>query len=266
MQMNLFAELNNLSFKYRFYPKKGSGLHFILDEKLLDQIIFFSELKKSDKVIELLAGEFFLARKISFKAKLIPLEERKDLIKLLESEFQKTKIHSLDFLSKTNANKCVSFLPLNASNSVTKLFFLDLELIVLLLQRDLTEKMLAEPGFSEYSFLSVLTQAFFELKESFTVKPTSFFPPVSSDFVLIKLKKKKTKIKDKKLFAEFVKALFRFKNKSFLSALNQAIPLMDLSEKTKQKLLKKSSEIEFNEKVYLMETEDFTELFLILFK
>jgi len=263
--MELFNELNNLILKYRFYPKKGSGIHFIIKKNLIQEMLSLSELKKSDKVLEIFAGEFFLARALSEKTSLTLIEERKNLFPVIKGELPKTKlISSLD--SKFNSKKCVSFLPSDNSETFFNLLFFDFELMVLLLQKDFVEKILAEPGFTEYSFFTVLTDVFFEVKEVVEVKPNNFFPPASCDYSIVKLKKKKNKIKNKKDFFEFVKALFRFKNRVFVSALIKALPLMKLNSKIKDKIKKKISEIEFNEKIYLMESEDFIELFKLLIK
>jgi len=264
--MDLFIELNNLISKYRFYPKKGSGLHFAVRNSLVKEVIALADLNKSDKVLEVNAGEFFFARKLSEKAFLTAFEERKELIKLLEKELKGIKLISSSFVSfsgKINSNKCVSFISSGNSGEIfLKLLEFDFDLMVLLLHKDFSERILAEPGFSDYGFLSVLSDLLFETTEVIQVKPNYFFPPTSGDFFLIKfIKRKKIRIKNKKDFFEFVKALFRFKNRVFPSALSKALPLMNLDKKTKNKIKEKMSETEFNEKVYLMEPEDFLQLF-----
>ncbi len=264
--MNLFDELNNLSSKYRFYPKKGSKTHFIIDSELIQRIISFAELKKSDKVLEVNAGEFFIARKISKKSSLIAFENRKELIFLLEKELS-LKVNSL-FLSakKINSNKCISFLSSDNSTEIfVKLLFFDLNLMVLILQKDFSARIFSEPGFADFNALTVLTKTFFEIELKEKINPDSFFPRTSSDFFAVKFKKKKTKIKNKKDFFEFVKALFRFKNRSFNSALIKAVPLMNLDNKTKNKIIFKAKETDFKEKIYLMNPKNFVELFNFLF-
>lgn len=269
--MNLFIELNNLALKYRFYPKKGSGIHFITKKELIKKIISLLELNKSDKVFEANAGEFFIAREISKNSSLTAFEKRKELIPLLKKELPEIKFFSSDFLSfsgKLNQKKCFSFLSLDNPNEFfLKLLSFDFKLMILLLQKEFSQKILAEPGFKEYSALTVFADTFFELKEAIEVKPDSFYPRTSSDFFLIKFKrKKKIKIKNKKEFFEFVKALFRFKNRVFFVAIKKALPLMKLNKKTRNKMKSKIKEIEFNKKLYLMETEDFVELFNLLAK
>lgn len=263
--MDLFLELNNLILKHRFYPKKGSGIHFIIKEKLINEILALLDLKKSDKVFEVFAGEFFAARQISAKAKLKVFEKRKELIPLIKNELPKAEL-ILNFPEKINANKCFSFIPQkDSSENFFDLIFFDFDLMVLLFHKDFAEKILAEPGFVDYNVISVLTDCFFEIKEVIEVKSNCFFPAVSGDFFLIKLtKKNKTKIKNKKDFFEFVKILFRFKNRTFISVLSKAIPLMKLNKKTKEKIKKNAFKTDFSEKIYLMETRDFVELFSLL--
>ena len=290
--MNLFIELNNLSSKYRFYPKKGSGIHFITDKELIKKIIFFLELKKSDKVLEVNGSEFFVAREIEKKSSLTVLEEKKGLTEMLKKELSKTKLVSS--FSEINSNKSFSFVSAaDSGESFLELLFFDFELMVLLLQKEFSQKILAEPGFSDYSALTVMTDTFFEVNKIVQVNSDSFFPRTSSDFVLIKFKKKKNKIKNKKDFFEFVKALFRFKNRVFFVALPKALQLMKLDKTTKNKILKNAEKTEFNEnnffrkkfnqtaflekrqaakkqkfnqKIYLLETIDFVELFNLLSK
>jgi 16S rRNA (adenine1518-N6/adenine1519-N6)-dimethyltransferase len=266
--MDLFLELSNLVSRYRFYPKKGSGIYFIKRKELIEKIVDLLEPRKSDKFVEVNAGEFFVARELA-KFHLTAFEERKDLIPLIQGEL-KIKLFSVPFLSfnrKLNANKCVSFLFSGNSNEILfKLFCFDFSLVVLLLRKDFAERILSEPGFSDYGALTVLADSFFEVKEVIEVKPDCFFPLTSSDFFLIKLKKKMASIKNRKHFLEFTRVLFRFKNKTFLSALNKALPLMELNKTLKNKIKKRMKEIEFNEKIYLMKPCDFIELFNFLIK
>ena len=140
----------------------------------------------------------------------------------------------------------------------------------LVFQKEFAEKLLAEPGFEDYTTISVITQYFCEPEILFMVESNAFFPQPQGFSACVKLKSKKRfgDVSDEKKFIRFIKDVFRYKNKTLSNALQLCVPLLQKELGIdKETLKKKISGLKFkDQKVYLLEVEEFVELFLHLSK
>lgn len=264
--MNLLVELIGLMNLHRLKPDKKLGQNFLINENALQKIIQLAELKSDDKVLEIGSGTGFLSREIANKSKIICIEYDKTMCNLLEKNLPKEKAAIINAhfpgIPKTDFNKIVSLPPYNISTTIMSwLMEQEFELAVLVFQREFVERMLAFPGYPDYNALSVLSQFYFDIKKEFILKQEEFFPKPKVESIAIKIRKKKTRLGKEKqhAFNEFIKQLFRFKNKSLKNALRQL-------KKTNSNLLKKDIE-EIRKKKYcnkktsMLEIEEFVDLF-----
>jgi len=271
--MALFEELQNLMIKHRFRANKKLGQHFVTKESLIEKLVELAELRKDDTVLEIGPGTGFLTRELAKKSKVIAVEIDEILCELLEEEYPKVEVICGDFLKAKlpKFNKLVSLPPYFHSAAIMyKLLEQKFELGILVFQKEFGEKLVAEPGFEEYSALSVLTQCCFEAKIIQNVSPDSFFPKPKDQSCILLLKENRSlkPVKYKKGFAFFVKTLFRFRNKNLKNALDNGkrflLPTFELDEKA---FLEKCKKLPFLEnKVDLLEVQDFVEIFNTLKK
>lgn len=254
--MDLFAELNQLMVKYRFKPNKKLAQNFVIDKNLIDLMLFHSELKASDTVLEIGAGAGFLTRELEKKCKVIGVEIDDNLSELLERELSKKNlilIHE-DFLKARlpKFNKIVALPPYTiSSRTIYKLLEKKFDLALLVFQKEFCDKLTAEPGFMEYGAISVLTQYYSEPKILIrNISPTSFYPKPNRFSSLIKLiyKKRFGIAKNEPLFALFIKSIFRFRNKNLSNALLKAFSFIKGGLKINEK--------EFKEKVNKLELKE----------
>lgn len=104
---------------------------------------------------------------------------------------------------------------------------------VLMVQKEVAERLLCGPGSKEYRALSVLTQAFCQGELLFEVAPHCFQPAPHVWSAVLRLVPKESKIADREGFARFVKSAFLARRKMFASspAVQQAL------RKNKEELL-----------------------------
>ncbi|MCR4336166.1 MAG: 16S rRNA (adenine(1518)-N(6)/adenine(1519)-N(6))-dimethyltransferase RsmA [archaeon] len=264
------SDLNQAMVDFRFRPNQKFSQNFIIDEKLVEKIVSEANLKKTDVVLEIGSGSGSLTNELLKHCKVVGVELDEKMIEILKSRFLKEKKFQLVEGSILDVklpkfNKIVALPPYNISGDImVRLFKEDFELALLVFQREFVEKIVAEPGFKEYSYLSVLTDQLFEPKILIqSVSPRSFFPKPEAYSSLLKLKRKNpsSSIKNFPKFISFLKNVFRYKNKDFPNALKNCVKSMKNDFK-KFDPVQVCIDFEIDDlKTNLLETENFVDVF-----
>ena len=116
-------------------------------------------------------------------------------------------------------------LPYNISTAVLQRLIAQRECLtemVVMLQREVVERVLAPPGSSDRGYLSVLVEAYAETEKLFDIAPGAFRPPPKVWSSVMRLRFKPTKIANEELFWETVSAGFAQKRKTILNNLRRA--------------------------------------------
>ncbi|MEP7271197.1 MAG: rRNA adenine dimethyltransferase family protein, partial [Acidobacteriota bacterium] len=112
--------------------------------------------------------------------------------------------------------------------------------MVVMLQREVVDRMIARPGGNEYGYLSVLSQFHCELDRLFDIPPGAFrpSPKVYSSLVRLRLPPMpKVAVADERLFFELAQVLFSQRRKTILNNLRSGsgrlglIPFADYSQR-----------------------------------
>ncbi|CAG1023278.1 Ribosomal RNA small subunit methyltransferase A [Patescibacteria group bacterium] len=233
-------------------PNKQFGQNFLIDQNVLVCIPDIANVKEDDVILEIGTGTGGLTRllaagshhvfTIEVDKKLFELSS--DILKLyknitlINADILKTK-HELnpDILSLINnwlkehnqtQIKVVSNLPYNISTPVIINLLesgLPISFMVLMLQKEITERMTAIPGTREYGILSVITQLFSEVEIVKTLSPDVFWPrpAVHSAIVKVVIHKEKyaDRITDYPLFGKIVHAIFTSRRKTLINSLEK---------------------------------------------
>ncbi len=237
-------------------PSKRFGQNFLIDQNLLLYIPDIADLKEDDVVLEIGTGTGGLTRLLAAGSRHVftvevdkkLFELSSDILKLyqnitlINADILKTKhvlnpdILSLllNYLREHNQShiKVVSNLPYNISTPVIINLLegnLPIELMVLMLQKEIAERMTAIPGTREYGILSVITQLFSEVEVVKILPPEVFWPrpEVHSALVKIVVHKEKYagKISDYPFFRKIVYAIFTSRRKTLINSLeNLSLP------------------------------------------
>ncbi len=167
--------------------RKRFGQNFLQDSRIIQDIVAAVRPQPDDTVIEIGPGlAAITAPLVARLPQLHVVEIDRDIVARLKTLpfADKLVIHEgdvlqFDFRSVPGRKKIVGNLPYNISTPL--LFrFGDLvdELVEMhfMLQKEVVERMVAEPGSNDYGRLSVMLQYFFEMENLFEVPPEAFLP------------------------------------------------------------------------------------------
>lgn len=218
------------------HPKKALGQHFLKDaniaRKIADSLYADQGCKK---VLEIGPGTGMLTRFLLQNTGIqwYGVEIDRDAVAYLKKEFPglNNQIFQGDFLkfdlNTVIADEQMAIIGNFPYNISTQIMFrvLDLRkhvpLLVGMFQKEVARRIASQPGSKEYGILSVLTQAFYDVKILFHVEPQVFVPPPKVKSSVIKCVRK-TSVNldcDEKLFFTVVKTAFNQRRKTLRNAL-----------------------------------------------
>jgi len=226
-------------------PKKIFGQNFLSDPFILSRIVDEGEIVPGDQVLEVGPGRGALTRELLARgATVVAVEIDRELVSLLSGTFGHHPSFTLvegDILSLPFHDlfpddgerwKVVANLPYNIS---TPFLFRLVEhrrrfsRIVVMLQREVGERLAASPGTPAYGALSVIFQSWFDVRRAFLVRPGSFFPrpKVESVVVVITPRSDQLPVGDPDLFTRLVKGAFATRRKTLLNSLRGGLDFPD---------------------------------------
>ena len=187
--------------------RKRFGQHWLTDASILDRIIAAADLQPHDRVLEVGPGKGALTARLltSQVAAVHAVELDRDLVTGLRKRFGDEPRFTLqegDALSVSlklpdgiNANKVVANIPYNITGPLLERLVGRLsrpaeshyQLLVLLLQKEVADRILANPGQSSFSALSVRLQLIARCRRVCQVPPRCFEPPPKVDSEVIVL-------------------------------------------------------------------------------
>jgi 16S rRNA (adenine1518-N6/adenine1519-N6)-dimethyltransferase len=223
--------------------KKAFGQNFLVDTSVLDRIVACVAPTPEDSILEVGPGRGALTRLlVASGARFLAVEWDRDLLPLLEAEFgsqPNVEIGHGDILrvdleqllttrSPGKKWKVAANLPYNISSQV--LFrFLEcsalFEKLVLMLQKEVGDRLTAPPNCKDYGALTVLLRLHFDIRREFIVRPGAFRPVPKVDSAVlsfIPLEKPRAEVGDEQLFRRVVKGAFSQRRKTLTNALRSS--------------------------------------------
>ena len=219
---------------------KRFGQNFLTDRSVVNRIVSALEPKSDETIIEIGPGKGALTEQLLARAgkviayeldrKLVPyLEERfspHDNFKVIQSDALKA-----DFcagITPAKTARLVANLPYNISTAILQRLIEQrncLTELVVMLQREVVQRMTAPAGSSERGYLSVLIETYCAAEKLFDVAPRAFrpVPKVWSSVVRLKFREElPLAVKDEKIFWGVVSAGFSQRRKTILNNLRSA--------------------------------------------
>lgn len=234
------------------YAKKSFGQNFLIDQNYIDKIISALNPKREETIVEIGAGRGALTEKlIESGANVIAIELDRDLVPLLRDEFAKYKNFKLveidalkiDFLQLTKdkgqRTKLVANLPYNISTAILQRLIgqrAAFSEMILMFQREVVERITAEPGTKERGFLSVLVEAYLETEKLFDIPPNAFRPVPKVWSAVVRLRPKESSTENEDLFRKIISAGFAQRRKTILNNFKNAPEYLKMDDP--EKLLK----------------------------
>jgi 16S rRNA (adenine1518-N6/adenine1519-N6)-dimethyltransferase len=255
----------------KILPKKRLGQNFIIDLRVLDRMSEIAELTKKDEVLEIGAGLGTLTTYLADRAnRVVAIESDKRLFeKLRASIHRRLNVElilgdalKINFrkLFTGNKMKVISNLPYSISSPILIKLLENRDifsLLVIMIQREVGERITASPGGRDYGSISVLLQTFFDISIELLVHPEAFWPKPKVESVVLKLNplpNPRIEIRSMELFKKIVRASFSSRRKILANSLRSFVP------KDKAEAILKSAEIDRKRRAETLSIEEFGKL------
>ena len=213
-------------------PKRKFGQNFLTDDNIAKDIVSFLSDSKTKTIIEIGPGKGILTKyllKISHKEiKFVEIDE--ECVSYLKNKYPNIEKHLIngDILNiNLNSFKqplsIIGNFPYNISSQILFKIYENKNIVnemIGMFQLEVAERICSNYGTKKYGILSVLIQAFYEVKMMKKIKPQSFLPIPKVDSAVIKISKKTDTINcDEILFKKIVKQSFGQRRKTLRNSL-----------------------------------------------
>lgn len=183
-----------------FRTKKSLGQHFLTDKNIIFKIVNAIVADKTDRIIEIGPGTGALTKWLAEKfmdVHAIEVDQR--AVEVLRREIENLVIHEKDVLKvnwhemidPAKKNVVIGNLPYYITSPILFDLLENRDLFseaILMMQKEVAERLVAQPSSKEYGILSVQTQLFCTPEILFDVSRNSFNPPPKVTSSVIKLK------------------------------------------------------------------------------
>lgn len=223
--------------KYHLQPDKKLGQHYLVDESVLGQIIDAASIKAGELVVEIGAGPGVLTRALTEAgAEVLAVEFDRDFCKLLQAEFHNWRnVHvlcddalRLDFADLRQGErpyqKMVANIPYQITNPLIRKILgpeSTIQTAVLLIQKEVAERLSAPPGSAERGTLTVLVEYYGGIEKILDVPATAFWPApkVESSVVRLRRIEPKRQAGNDQAFFWFIRQAFSGKRKVLTNSM-----------------------------------------------
>ncbi|MCC5639706.1 16S rRNA (adenine(1518)-N(6)/adenine(1519)-N(6))-dimethyltransferase RsmA [Nostoc sp. CHAB 5844] len=230
-------------------PRRFFAQHWLKSEKALNAIVQAAECSINDRILEIGPGTGILTRRLlPLVQSLVAVEIDRDLCKLLVKELGNKENFLLlqgDFLTLDletnlaafpklqNFNKVVANIPYNITGPIIEKLLGTIakpnpkpfDSIVLLIQKEVAERLYAKPSSKTFGALSVRVQYLAECELICTVPAGAFYPPPKVDSAVVRLRPRQLEIlaNDPRRLENLVKLGFGSKRKMLRNNLQSVI-------------------------------------------
>ena len=219
-------------------PKKSLGQNFLIDKNIIKKISNLINLQNK-VVLEIGPGTGNLSSSIleNKPKKFFAIEKDKRLFLHLKKQFNnKITIINQDILkfdeNSLSKDKLIVFgnLPYNISTEILSKWILDLkddhfwfDMLILMFQKEVANRIIAKHNSSAYGRLSVLANWKLQIKKVFDISPSCFYPKpkVESSLLIFEPKKIFYKFKKPKNLEKITRIFFNQRRKMIKKPFNQ---------------------------------------------
>ena len=226
--------------KHNFKFSKSLGQNFLIDDNVIDKILEGSRLSETDKIIEVGPGIGTLTREMGKTAqKVVAIEIDKTLIPILEetlADLENVEVVNEDILKvdiqglineKLDGGpvKLIANLPYYITTPIVMKFLeedIPVTDIVVMVQKEVADRMNAKPSTKDYGALSVAVQYYCDTEIVAKAPRHMFVPQPNVDSIVIGLhvrSEKKYEVDNEEIFFKTVKASFGQRRKTLLNSL-----------------------------------------------
>lgn len=244
IRMKLYAPstIREIRERHGFKFSKSLGQNFLTDKNIIDKIIGAADIGEEDLVVEIGPGIGVLTAEAAQRAgKVIAVEIDRNLVPILEetlSAYPNIEIVNEDIL-KTDLNRIIRDTGYKKAKIIGNLPYyittpiimgllergVRAESIVVMMQKEVAERVRSGPGSKAYGALSVAVQYYCTAEVVASVPKEVFVPAPKVDSAVLKLNIREDKpvdLLDEKMFFRCVKAGFGQRRKTLSNSLQGA--------------------------------------------
>ena len=226
--------------KHGFSFKKSLGQNFLTEPNILQKIVATAEIDEHTNVIEVGPGIGALTEHLARAAhqvlafeiddRLIPVLEDTlspyDNISVVHNDILKVDLKmETEYFDQTLPIKVVANLPYYITTPIM-MHILESDLavdeMVVMMQREVADRISAKPGTKAYGSLSIAVQYYMEASTAFIVPKTVFIPQPNVDSAILRLVRRATpavEVTNEKEFFKLTKAAFNMRRKTLWNNL-----------------------------------------------
>ena len=228
--------------------KKRWGQNFLVDKNVCNKIVASIDIDGNNKILEIGPGTGAITSLLAAKGcKVTAVEIDSNLCSILsEQNIVNLKIINKDILKTEldafNHRVVVGNLPYYITTPIIfKLFNSKMKWkeMYFLMQKEVAERIVANPGTKTYGRLTIMTQIFSEVKILFNVSPQVFRPVPEVQSTLVKFTRIDKKIHDFTRFEKIIRNIFNQRRKKFKNCISDD---MNLNLSAESELLNKRPE------------------------
>jgi len=216
-------------------PKKSLGQNFLIDINIAKKIVSSLLLKEKDFVVEIGPGKGILTQLLlQYPITYLGIELDRSLSSFLEKfEGENFKIIFADFLefkekewTEKYKSKIILLgnIPYNLTSEIlfklidNRKYYLK---AVLMVQKEVANRLIAEPRTKDYGILTVLLQLFAWVEKLFDVPPQCFFPSpkVYSTVIRLEINENMINYKNYEMMKKIIRLAFNQRRKTLLNSL-----------------------------------------------
>lgn len=227
--------------KYNFNFQKKFGQNFLIDTRVLEEIIDAAEITKDDFVLEIGPGIGTMTQYLCEAAReVVAVEIDTNLIPILKdtlSAYDNVEVLNQDILKVDIASlakernndrpiKVVANLPYYITTPIIMGLFeshVPIDSITIMVQKEVADRMQEGPGSKEYGALSLAVQYYAKPEIVVNVPPSCFMPQPKVGSAVIRLTRHEqlpVEVEDEKLMFQVIRASFNQRRKTLANGLN----------------------------------------------
>lgn len=232
--------------KYGFSFKKSLGQNFLIDTNILKRIVDFAELSEDIGAIEIGPGIGALTEQLARSSKkVVAFEIDQRLLPILAetlSPYSNVKVIHQDVLKADVAKvideeftdckdiMVVANLPYYVTTPIIMKIIeehLPIRGIVVMLQKEVADRISAKPGTKDYGSLSIAIQYYTKAETVMIVPKTVFVPQPNVDSAVVRLtrlEEPSVSVQDEGFFFQVTRASFAQRRKTLLNNLTSQLP------------------------------------------
>ncbi len=230
------------------HAKKSLGQNFLVGDHYPQKIVAAVQPQANETILEIGPGHGALTEKlITSGAHVVAIELDKDLLPELTAQFSAAQNFQLIAADAMKVNFCEIIQPAASARVVANLpYYISTPILqrliahrtcisemTVMLQREVVERIVAEPGGKEYGYLSALVQFYCEAEKLFDVPPGAFrpAPKVYSSVLRLRVRTQTVAaVRDEKFFITMVSTLFAQRRKTILNNLRAGRSRLSLAD------------------------------------